>query len=1029
MIRPLEGAIEGVRSRGAKMLASRGLLWGAAALAGGALALFALDNPLHLGTAARVALGLLLLSALGCLAAKTLVLPALRKAPREEAALQIERTFPGMDNRLINTLRLEREGSAPALVLRLISAEASGVLDRSDLRHVLPLRLLKGAALAAGSAAALLLLYALFLPDYFSNALRRYALPAAFTPPITRTTLKVLPGHKTVVEGETVSVKAEVGGQIPSGARIAVGKTSYDMRFMGGHFAFDFRSVEAPFEYSVRAGDAASDTFRVTVVKRARVERLRVEYRTPDYLKLPPRVEDPASGHIAAVEGTRATLTLKTTKPLKKIQIASTPPIDAARSGERWEFEVARSGNYRFDWTDWDGLEGKSPTYTLAALKDNPPTVRLLEPSRGLSVRLDTEITAVIQAADDFGLASVALLCSRPGAERQPVAEIKVSDKEVRASRRVRVKDLGVQPGQTATLFAAARDLKGSETFSNTATLRLLDEAQAREELAKELAGIVARLRQAIAWQKKTREQTLQPKPDPEALVREQHGILKALAEIHAAWTNPDLRHLAARARLEKVVRGPAAKAVEEVRADRPAAAVTQAAIVAELEAIVAELEGLMAQIKQGDLAKALQDAAEKTPRQEARDLLAGLKDFMNEQKRVIQDSMDLKLKAPEDFTAEDKKKLDTLRQTEEQWGKFFQEKATDLSKVPPQDFSSSSVSKELNEAFSEVKMAADALSKKAVEMAIPHEESGLELAKEITENIERWLADAPDNLKWNMEEPMKDVDVPMADLPAELEDLIGDLIDKEDELADESQDVTSSWLDSLNKGAGWGAADGPISNMSAKGVTGNLQPNSMEVAGRSGEGRSGKSSGQFVEESASGKGGKQTPTRSTPDPYEAGQVKDKSKDPSGGSTGGGKAGSGNKEGLRGVPPQQIQQKMDRLADQQADIRNTSEKAKVAMQKRGYVSDDLAAAIKKMKELEDQMRRHQGADYPAEAKAVAERLDAARKSIQDQLELMRDPTAAVSKERRDDLMNSLDEDIPAEFGDWVREYYRSLSGR
>ncbi len=90
--------------------------------------------------------------------------------------------------------------------------------------------------------------------------------------------------------------------------------------------------------------------------------------------------------------------------------------------------------------------------------------------------------------------------------------------------------------------------------------------------------------------------------------------------------------------------------------------------------------------------------------------------------------------------------------------------------------------------------------------------------------------------------------------------------------------------------------------------------------------------------------------------------MRDKSKDPSGGSTGGGKMGSGNKEGLRGVPPQQIQQKMDRLADQQADIRNTSEKASVAMQKRGYVSDDLTAAIKKMRELEERLRSRQGAD-------------------------------------------------------------------
>ena len=75
------------------------------------------------------------------------------------------------------------------------------------------------------------------------------------------------------------------------------------------------------------------------------------------------------------------------------------------------------------------------------------------------------------------------------------------------------------------------------------------------------------------------------------------------------------------------------------------------------------------------------------------------------------------------------------------------------------------------------------------------------------------------------------------------------------------------------------------------------------------------------------------------------------------------------------------------------------------------------------------LHRNTYCDYPAEAKAVAERLDAAKKTLQDQLELLRDPTAAVTKERRDELMNALDEDIPAEFGDWVREYYRSLSGR
>ena len=116
-------------------------------------------------------------------------------------------------------------------------------------------------------------------------------------------------------------------------------------------------------------------------------------------------------------------------------------------------------------------------------------------------------------------------------------------------------------------------------------------------------------------------------------------------------------------------------------------------------------------------------------------------------------------------------------------------------------------------------------------------------------------------------------------------------------------EDVTSSWLDSLDKGAGWGAGDGPISDMSAKGVTGNLLPNQNEVGGRSGEGRTGRSHGQMVGDTAEGKGGRETPTRLDPEPFEQGSVKDTAKNDPGGATGGGKLSGFGAEGLRGPAP------------------------------------------------------------------------------------------------------------------------------
>ena len=140
-----------------------------------------------------------------------------------------------------------------------------------------------------------------------------------------------------------------------------------------------------------------------------------------------------------------------------------------------------------------------------------------------------------------------------------------------------------------------------------------------------------------------------------------------------------------------------------------------------------------------------------------------------------------------------------------------------------------------------------------------------------------------------------------MAELPGELEDLVGELMEEEEDLFDEMEDAGSSWADSLDKGAGWDAADGPISNMSAKGVTGNRLPNTSEIGGRSGEGRQGKASGEFVGDTAVRKGGRKTPSRLAPDPFVKGQVKDISKDPVGGATGGGKESGVGGEGLEQI--------------------------------------------------------------------------------------------------------------------------------
>ncbi len=70
-----------------------------------------------------------------------------------------------------------------------------------------------------------------------------------------------------------------------------------------------------------------------------------------------------------------------------------------------------------------------------------------------------------------------------------------------------------------------------------------------------------------------------------------------------------------------------------------------------------------------------------------------------------------------------------------------MKELASDLSKLPEQDFANSSMAKELVEIQTELKMAEDALLKKSVDIAVPLEQLGYERAEEITRT---WRSGSP---------------------------------------------------------------------------------------------------------------------------------------------------------------------------------------------------------------------------------------------------------------------------------------------
>ena len=230
-----------------------------------------------------------------------------------------------------------------------------------------------------------------------------------------------------------------------------------------------------------------------------------------------------------------------------------------------------------------------------------------------------------------------------------------------------------------------------------------------------------------------------------------------------------------------------------------------------------------------------------------------------------------------------------------------------------------------------------------------------------------------------------------------------------------------------MDKGVGWDATDGPIADMSAKGVTGNTLPNNNEMAGRSGEGRSGKSQGEFVGDTAKGKGGRNTPTRLDPTPFAAGQIKDDSKDPTGGATGGGKLSGQGGQGLEGPVGPKQKQEMQRLAQKQAQLRNDAERLQLQYKVGKYDNFKLMEAIGMMRRIESDLGANRYQMAMRRRDILLDKLDTSRLLTAGQVHTKFDTTPVGNQKLEAQINDAMKGELPAAWSEALKEYYKKLA--
>jgi len=1045
------------------LLLCEGLIYTAVFASASLIFCFLSDNLFHFSPLLRGGILLLVLFGLVVVVGTKVIRKVLMRVSAERAALYIESRLGRFDNKLINALQLGKDRAFESdEIIKVVVSEAAGDLRRRHLNKSLDLRRTRKFISVLGATFLVLVVYWLCFGKYFENAFARFANLAEGPLPITRINLSVAPGDVMLFVGDDLNVSARTTeGPLPEAAFVvhsARGKKSTaKMEFDGESFLYSFRNLQHGLRYRVAAGDFKSKWYRVGVGEPLRIERIEMTLSFPEYLRIPAVVElDAAESEVRVLEGTKAELRILANRRVKDGQLlidgSAKPLALVSPTGLTGELLITDDVTYRIRMEDArSGSTKESLARKFLCFKDLSPGCEILQPKSDYWGTGEENLAVIAKATDDVALSSVKIVMEleQVGGSQPPLIVREWSynqglNQSVDSLKRMAIETTELKisdylrAGQSGFLYAVAADMKGNTFPSSRIPVSVMSPGERSELERAEKESVFQRIREILNAQLHARSlvnESQEPSdarfPSARAEQVEIHGRTLSLLDRLSQATQLDYGVIKtvllaiSMNEMVDVVKQMNGVSPETFSKDKPGILSLQDEIVWSLQRLLgefAEEESLPEKEPPPAAEKPLDELLSKL-----RELNTILKNFVEEQRKVITSSLELQQKKPEDYTKEDEELKRKLQTVEDQWAKFLEEKSSELDKIPKQDFSKPTLLKELRQIYEEIEVAADELSKPGVRIPVTEEQIGLELAEKLQHNLESWLPDESDKIRWELEEPSSPPEVPMAELPEELEDIVGELIREEEELDPEMEDMSSSWMDSIDAGAGWDTMDGPISNMSAKGKTGNTLPNSSEISGRSAEGRTGKSNGEFVSDTAIGKGGRRTPTRVMNDPYENATVDDQMSQPTGGATGGGKRSGAGGEGLRGHVPPDLQTRLAELRGKQADLITRGERTLHVFDKLNLSAQKLEETIEKMRQLDENMRRFKYTDLVAAHEEILEGLKSAQKIISHEWEIRRESSARFPNKVRKILSDTLNTEFPRDYEALLREYYKAIS--
>jgi hypothetical protein len=439
------------------MTANR-LIVGALICAAGSLGMWLplclLDNALHLPPGLRLALSLGAVVIMVWLLWTNVIQPGIRPQSLAHAALTLERVFEIPENLLINALCFEGRHfhAAEKPFARQTVKAALSQMPEADLGELWDKRRIARWAIPIAVILLLWSIYAVAFGRQAANALTRYLLPLADTPPAGSLVLEITPDHDvTLSEGDDLSVVARIGGRVETlrsypqivwrddGTQIdpeqragekatmrAVGgivkgealgdggpdRTSHPQAALEGatrqEFHHTFGKVNRSFEFRVFAGDTYSPDIKVTVNRIPRIAESHFRVAAPPYTGLDPIDSLGPPEPLWGLPDSQALITVQLDKKAERLRWKTAEETIEFKEVEGlWQAKtrLQKPGVYEIDVRVSEA--SKDATIASGSIflrQDAPPQVEFETDSNRLLVDPGQRLQLPIRASDDFGI-------------------------------------------------------------------------------------------------------------------------------------------------------------------------------------------------------------------------------------------------------------------------------------------------------------------------------------------------------------------------------------------------------------------------------------------------------------------------------------------------------------------------------------------------------------------------------------------------------------------------------------------------